>query len=204
MRLWIFTFFICVSFPAPLFGQPTDVAPDALVRKVTEDTLTIMRSNKNIRNDNREKIIDLVEATMLPYFAFDRMTRLAMGNNWGLANSQQQLVLISEFRTLLVNTYALAFMSYKDKTVEIKPSRMAPGDTDVVVRTVVNQQNGQPPVTIDYYMGKTDNSWQIYDITIEGVRWVLNYRNTFNNDIQNNGIDGLIKALQNKNRSSTQ
>jgi len=204
MMRWIFGLLISVSFAAPLFAQPADVAPDALVRKVTEDTLTIVRSNKDIRTDNRKKVIDLVEAAMLPYFAFDRMTRLAMGNNWGLANSQQQQVLISEFRALLVNTYASAFMSYKNKAVEIKPSRMALGDTDVVIRTVVNQQNGQPPVTIDYYMEKADSGWEINDITIEGVRWVLNYRNTFNNDIQSNGIDGLIKALQDKNRSLAQ
>ncbi len=204
MMSWIFGLLISVSFAAPLFGQPADMAPDALVRKVTEDTLTIVRSNKDTRTDNRKKVIDLVGAAVLPYFAFDKMTRLAMGNNWGLANSQQQQVLISEFRSLLVNTYASAFMSYKNKTVEIKPSRMTPGDTDVVIRTVVNQQNGQPPVTIDYYMEKADSGWEIYDITIEGVRWVLNYRYTFNNDIQSNGIDGLIKALQDKNRSLAQ
>jgi len=204
MMRWLFGLLVGVALAAPLFAQSPDMAPDALVRKVTEDTLAIVRSDKDIRAGNRKKIIDLVEAKVLPYFDFTRMTRLAMGKNWRQADSQQQQVLISEFRELLVNTYASAFTSYKDQTVDIKPLRMEPGDTDVVVRTVINQQNGQPPVTIDYNMEKTDNSWKVYDFTVEGVRWVQNYRNTFNNEVQNGGVDSLIKTLQDKNRSLAQ
>jgi phospholipid transport system substrate-binding protein len=201
---WLFGLFIGASFTASLFAQSPEMTPDALVKKVTEDTLAIVRSDSDIRAGNRKKIIDLVETKILPYFDFTRMTRLAMGKNWRQANSQQQQTLVSEFRTLLVNTYASAFTTYKDQTVDIKPLRMESGDTDVVVRTVVNQQNGQSPVTIDYNMEKTDTGWKVYDFTVEGVRWVQNYRNTFNNEVQNGGVDGLIKTLQDKNRSLAQ
>jgi len=201
---WLISLLIGTFFTASLFAQSPEMTPDTLVKKVTEDTLAIVRSDRDIRAGNRKKIIDLVETKILPYFDFTRMTRLAMGKNWRQADSQQQQILVSEFRELLVNTYASAFTTYKDQTVDIKPLRIESGDTDVVVRTVINQQNGQPPVTIDYNMEKIDNGWKVYDFTVEGVRWVQNYRNTFNNEVQNGGVDGLIKTLQNKNRSLAQ
>jgi len=180
------------------------MAPDALVKKVTEDVLAVVRSDRDIRAGNRKKTIDLVETKVLPYFDFTRMTRLAMGKNWRQADPQQQQALIDEFRALLVNTYASAFTTYKDQTVDIKPLRMEAGDTEVVVRTAVNQTNGQPPIAIDYNMEKTDSGWKVYDFTVEGVRLVQNYRNTFNTEVQNGGIDGLIKTLHNKNNSLAQ
>jgi len=201
---WLICLLVGMLFAVPLFAQSPEVAPDALVKKVTEDTLAIVRSDQDIRAGNRKKTIDLVETQILPYFDFTRMTRLAMGKNWRQADSQQQQTLVNEFRTLLVNTYASAFTDYKDQTVDIKPLRIESGDTDVVVRTVINQQNGQPPVAIDYNMEKIDNGWKVYDFTVEGVRWVQNYRNTFNNEVQNGGVDGLIKTLQDKNKSLAQ
>lgn len=204
MIRWLICLLVGMLFAVPLFAQSPEVAPDALVKKVTEDTLAIVRSDQDIRAGNRKKTIDLVETQILPYFDFTRMTRLAMGKNWRQADSQQQQTLVNEFRTLLVNTYASAFTDYKDQTVDIKPLRIESGDTDVVVRTVINQQNGQPPVAIDYNMEKIDNGWKVYDFTVEGVRWVQNYRNTFNNEVQNGGVDGLIKTLQDKNKSLAQ
>ena len=201
---WILGFFVGTLFAAPVLAQSPEMAPDALVKKVTEDVLVIVRSDKDIRAGNRKKIIDLVETKVLPYFDFNRMTRLAMGKNWRQADPQQQQMLVNEFRTLLVNTYASAFTTYKDQTVEVKPLRMEPGDTEAVVGTVVNQSNGQPPVAIDYNMEKTDSGWKVYDFTVEGVRLVQNYRNTFNTEVQNGGIDRLIKTLQDKNNSLAQ
>jgi len=201
---WLICLLVGMFFAVPLFAQSPEVAPDALVKKVTEDTLAIVRSDQDIRAGNRKKTIDLVETKILPYFDFTRMTRLAMGKNWRQADSQQQQTLVNEFRTLLVNTYASAFTAYKDQTVDIKPLRIESGDTEVVVRTVINQQNGEPPVAIDYNMEKIDNGWKVYDFTVEGVRWVQNYRNTFNNEVQNGGVDGLIKTLQDKNKSLAQ
>jgi phospholipid transport system substrate-binding protein len=196
--------FVGVSLVTPLFAQSPDMAPDAEVKKVTEDTLAVVRSDKDIRAGNRKKVVDLVETKVLPYFDFDRMTRLAMGKNWRQADPQQQQTLVNEFQVLLVNTYASAFTGYRDQTVDIKPVRMEPGDTEVIVRTVVNQSNGQPPVAIDYSMEKTDSGWKVYDFTVEGVRWVQNYRNTFDTKAQESGIDGIIKMLQDKNKSLAQ
>jgi phospholipid transport system substrate-binding protein len=201
---WIFGWLISVVFVAPLYAQSSDIAPDVLVKRVTEDTLVIVRSDREIRAGNRKKIVDLVQTKVLPYFDFTRMTRLAMGKNWREATPQQQQMLVDQFRALLVNTYASAFTSYKDQTVDVKPFRMEPGDVDVVVKTAVNQSNGQSPISIDYSMEKTDSGWKVYDFTVEGVRLVQNYRNTFNTEVQQRGIDGLIKTLGDKNRALSQ
>ena len=144
--------------------------------------------------------MQLVESKVLPHFNFARMTQLAVGRNWRQTTPEQQKALIEEFRTLLVRTYTTAFTLYKNQTVDYKPVRMAPTDTDVVVKSLIKQPTGQP-VAVDYSMEKLGGAWKVYDVKIEGVSLVENYRNTFNNEIQKSGVDGLIKALADKNQS---
>ncbi len=129
------------------------------------------------------------------------MTRLAMGRNWKQATPDQQKALSQEFRTLLVRTYTTAFTQYQDQTVEYRPVKLAPGETDVVVKSLIKQPSGQP-VSVDYRMEKTDTGWKVYDVKIEGISLVENYRNTFNTEVQRNGIDGLIKSLADKNQNA--
>lgn len=199
IRSLLFAVLACVgSSGLPLYAQGV-MPPDALARSVTDEVIAILRSDKDINAGNPDKLMNLIETKVLPHFNFMRMTRLAMGKNWRQANPQQRGLLVEQFRMLLVRTYATAFTSYRDQTITYRPLRMRPDDDDVVVRSQVVQPGG-PPVAVDYSMEKTGNGWKVYDVTIEGVSLVQNYRSTFNGEVQRGGIDGLIKALDGKNR----
>ena len=177
-----------------------DIAPDALARSVTDEVLSIVRSDKELQSGNPQKVAQLVETKVLPHFNFNRMTQLAVGRNWRQANPEQQRALTEEFKTLLVRTYTTAFSQYRNQTIEYRPLRMAPGDTDVIVRSLIKQPTGQP-VSLDYSMEKNAGAWKVYDVKIEGISLVENYRNTFHNEIQRTGVDGLIRALADKNKT---
>jgi phospholipid transport system substrate-binding protein len=176
-----------------------DIAPDAFARSVTDEVLAIIRADKDLQSGNREKLMKLAEAKLLPHFNFPRMTQLAVGRSWRQATPEQQKILIEEFRNLLVRTYTTAFTQYRNETVDYRPARMSPGDTDVVVKSLINRPGGQP-IAVDYNMEKSGASWKVYDVKIENVSLVENYRNTFNSEIQRSGVDGLIKVLTDKNR----
>ena len=179
-----------------------DIAPDALARSVTDEVLAIVRADKELQAGNVQRVAQLVEAKILPHFNFERTTQLAVGRNWRQASPEQQKVLVHEFRTLLVRTYTAAFTGYKNQTVEYRPVRMAPGDNDVVVKSLIRQPTGQP-IAVDYSMDKTNGAWRVYDVKIEGVSLVENYRNTFNSEVSRGGIEGLIRALTDKNKLLT-
>lgn len=177
-----------------------DIAPDVLARSVTDEVLAIVRADKELQAGHPQKVMQLVEAKVLPHFNFSRMTQLAVGRNWRQTTPEQQKALVSEFRTLLVRTYTTAFTLYKNQTVDYRPVRMAPTDTDVIVKSLVKQPTGQP-MAVDYSMEKIGGAWKVYDVKVEGVSLVDNYRNTFNTEIQKNGVDGLIKTLADKNQA---
>jgi phospholipid transport system substrate-binding protein len=175
-------------------------APDALVKNITQEVTAIVKQDKDIQAGNQKKIFDLVDAKVLPFFDFTRMTRLAVGRNWNTATPDQQKALVAEFRTLLVRTYSTALSSYRDQTIDFKPLRAQPTDTEVTVRTVVNQTRGDP-VAIDYSMEKVVDGWKVFDVAVSGVSLVTNYREEFASQVKAGGIDGLIKTLQTKNGS---
>ncbi|HJQ63172.1 MAG TPA: ABC transporter substrate-binding protein [Burkholderiales bacterium] len=184
-------------------GRAADLGPDALAKSVTDEVLAIVRADKDIQSGDRKKVLQLVESKIVPHFNFRRMTQLAMGRNWRQANAEQQKVLVDQFRALLVRTYTAAFTQYRNETVEYRQPRMKPGDTDVVVQSFVNRPGG-PPVAVDYNMEKTGEGWKVYNVKIEGVSLVENYRNTFNAEIQKSGVDGLIRTLTERNRQLAQ
>jgi phospholipid transport system substrate-binding protein len=186
----------------PLYAQSV-MPPDVLAKSVTDEVIAILRSDKDINAGNPGKLMNLIETKVLPHFNFMRMTQLAMGKNWRQANPQQRGLLVEQFRILLVRTYATAFTSYRDQTITYRPLRMRPDDDDAVVKSQVVPPGG-PPVAVDYSMEKTSNGWKVYDVAIEGVSLVQNYRSTFNGEVQRGGIDGLIKALDGKNRQLAQ
>lgn len=173
--------------------------PDALVKNVASEVLNVIKADKEIQSGNQRRLNEALDAKLLPHFDFTRMTALAMGRSWKQTNPAQQQQLITEFRTLLVRTYAGALANYKDHTIEFKPLRMQPADTEVVVRTQVVQPGGQP-IAIDYSMAKAGDTWKAYDVIVGGVSLVTNYRDEFNNMVRDVGVDGLIKALAEKNR----
>jgi phospholipid transport system substrate-binding protein len=185
-----------VGFPA----AAAEVSPDTLVDNTAQEVLSIVRQDKELRAGNMAKILDLVEAKVLPHFNFTRMTRLAMGKNWNKATPQQQEELVKEFRTLLVRTYSNALSTYSDYKIKVEPLRSKAGDTDTTVKTKVMQDNGQP-VDIDYSMEKTGDGWKVYDVTVAGVSLVTNYRSTFNSQIREGGVEKLLKTLGDKNRA---
>ena len=177
--------------------------PEALAKSVTDEVLAIVRADKEIQSGNRKKVLELVESKIVPHFNFTRMTQLAMGRNWRQASAEQQKLLVDEFRMLLVRTYTAAFTQYRNETVEYRPTRMKPGDTDVVVQSYINRPGGQP-VAVNYGMEKTRDGWKVYNVTVEGVSLVENYRNTFNTEIQKSGVEGLIRTLSERNRTLAQ
>lgn len=176
-----------------------EMPPDVLVKNTAQDVLAIIKQDKDIQSGNSQKVLQLVDAKVLPHFDFPRMAQLAVGRYWPKATPAQQQALIAEFRTLLVRTYSNSLTSYKNQTIDYRPLKLQPGDTDVTVKTVVNQPGGQP-IPIDYSLEKTDNGWKVYDVAVDGVSLVINYRGSFASEIQSKGIDGLIKTLTDKNR----
>jgi len=175
-------------------------APEALVKRVTDEVLTIIKNDKDLQSGNMTKVVQLADQKVLPHFDFERMTRLAVGKNWRDASDAQKQSLVSEFRTLLVRTYSSSLAAYRNQTIEVKPGKTGPADKDAVVRTAVIQQGG-PPIPIDYSMEKTDTGWKVYDVVIDGASLVTTYRGSFNDQIQKGGVDGLIKSLQERNRA---
>ena len=180
-----------------------DVAPDVLVRNTTEEVLSIVRADKEIREGKTERIVQLIEEKVAPHFDFARMTRLAVGRPWREAAPSQREGLINEFRTLLVRSYAAAFTAYLGIAVEYRPHRMNPGDTETVVQTLIKLPGGAQPMTVDYDMTSTPNGWKVYDVRVAGASLIINYRNLFAQEIQNGGIDGLLKSLVDKNSGRT-
>ncbi len=182
---------------ASVFAQ--EDSPDALIKKVTDDVLTIVRQDKDIQSGNTRKAIELVEAKVLPHFNFQRMTALAMGKDWRQATPEQKKRLSEEFKTLLVRTYSNALTGYKDQSVRYKPTKVQGDDTDVVVRTEILQPGGKP-IQLNYSVEKQPEGWKVYDVVVAGVSLVTNYRDTFNQEVRANGIDGLVLMLGNKNK----
>ncbi len=200
--------FAITLFAVPMLAvwpaQAQETAPDALAKRVTDEVIAVLRADKDIQAGNTKKVLDLVEAKIVPHFNFSRMTRLAVGAPWRQASAAQQQSLTNEFRTLLVNTYTTAFTQYRDQVIEYRPFKMASGDTDVVVRSLIKQKTGADPIDINYSMEKVDGAWKVYDVVIAGVSLVQNYRSTFASEIQKGGVDGLIAALSAKNKALAQ
>ena len=181
----------------PAFAQE---APDALVKRVSNELLQLVRTDKDLAAGNQRKVVEVAEQKVLPHFDFERMTRLAVGRNWQQANDAQKQALIKEFRTLLVRTYSSSLSAYRNQTIEVKPLKMSAQDKDTTVRTQVIQPGG-PPIPIDYAMEKAaDGSWKVYDVVVDGASLVTTYRGSFNDQIQKGGIDGLVKTLQERNQ----
>ena len=176
-------------------------APDALVKRVAGEVLQIIKTDPKVQAGDQQRVREVVETKLLPYFDFERITALAMGRNWRQATPEQQKQLVDQFRTLLVRTYSGALAQYRDQKMDYKPLRADASATEVTVRTEVVRQ-GQTPVQIDYSMAKAPSGWKVYDVIVGGVSLVTNYRDEFNEQIKNGGVDGLIKTLSAKNQGA--
>lgn len=179
-----------------------EVAPDVLVKKTAEEVLEIVRNDKDIQNGDQKKIFDLAETKILPKFDFERVCRLVLGRNWANATDEQKAQFQKEFRSLLLRTYSSALSKYRNQTIEYLPFRLQPEATRATVKTRILQPGGQP-IGLDYALEKGPSGWKVFDIVIEDVSLVTNYRSQFSNEIrQVGGMDGLIQRLAEKNREA--
>ena len=178
-----------------------DVAPDELVKNTTQEVISVIKQDKDIQSGDRSKIYALVEEKVLTHFDFRRMSQLAMGKNWRQATPEQQDAIIKEFRSLLVRTYAVSLSQYRDQKIEVKPVKLETDAKDATVKSLFIQ-SGREPVTVEYLMHKIPAGWKVFNITVEGVSLVENYRSTFNDQIRKSGIDGLIKTLGERNKEA--
>jgi phospholipid transport system substrate-binding protein len=174
-------------------------APDALVKRVSQDVLAIAKSDPKVQAGDQARIHEVIDGKLAPHFDFARMTALAMGRNWRNATPAQQKELTEQFKQLLVRTYSGALSRYRDEKIEYKPLAVAPSATDVTVKTLVVKAGGGSPVPIDYSLTKTPEGWKAYDVIVGGVSLVTNYRDEFNEQIKSGGVDGLIATLKTKN-----
>ena len=189
-----------VAFGAGSATYAAEMSPDALVKTTTDEVLAVIRNNKDKRT-----LQDLAEKKVVSNFDFRQMTQLAVGRYWREASPSQQKSLEDAFRVLLVNTYttSLSVAATGKETVEVKPVDAKGGQNDVIVRTIVRSP-GRQPMPVDYRMSKGADGWKVYDVIVENLSLVTNYRSSFASEIGRSGIDGLIKALESKNRELAQ
>ncbi len=176
------------------------VAPDVLVKETSEDVLEIIKEDKDIQAGNQHKLFTIAEEKILPNFNFDTVSRLVLGKNWLRATPSQKAAFQTEFKSLLLRTYATALSKYKDQTIEFKPFKMQSNDTVATVKSLIEQPGAQA-IALDYSLEKqADGSWKVFDIVVEGVSLVTNYRSQFAQEIRQNGLDSLTKKLADKNK----
>jgi phospholipid transport system substrate-binding protein len=193
----VFGFIGAVAFaPAAL----ADEAPDVFVKRISQEVIEAAKTDKDVQSGNQKRILDLVEAKILPHVDFQRMTALAAGRFWREASPEQQKQLTTEFRSLLIYTYSGAISQIRDQKLEFKPLRAQPTDTEVEVRSQVMQPRGGDPIQLNYRLAKQGSAWKIYDVNVLGAWLVETYKGNFAAEISKGGIDGLIKTLAEKNK----
>jgi phospholipid transport system substrate-binding protein len=187
---------------APM-AQAADEAPDAMIKRLSDEVLASIKSDKAIQAGDTSRILALVDSKIMPNVNFQRMTAAAVGPAWRQATPEQQKRLQDEFKVLLVRTYSGALAQVDDQTISIKPQRSAPTDTDVVVRTEIRGRGD--PIQLEYRLEKTPGQgagWKIYNLNVLGVWLVETYRSQFSQEINAKGVDGLIAALAERNKSN--
>lgn len=201
--LMAFRFFIAFTLLGFSTASIAVESPDELVKRTAEDVLSTVKNDKDIQAGDQEKIFALAEEKIVPNFNFDKVSRMVLGKNWTKATPEQKTAFQAEFRTLLIRTYASALSKYKNQTIEYKPFRMVNASSIASVKTQIIQPGGQP-IAVDYTLEKQADTWKVYDIVIEGVSLVTNYRGQFAQEIRQNGLDSLIKKLGDKNKAAAE
>lgn len=193
------TLVVLFCLAGAVFAQSS--TPDGLVKGVVDEVISIVQTDKGIQTGDTRKAVDLIEKKVLPNFDFSRMTRLAVGKDWKQASTDQRTALTQEFKMLLVRTYSNALTKYRNQQIDVRPYKAKSDDTEALVHTEIRQA-GAKSIQIDYNMEKLGDSWKVYDVLVAGVSLVSNYRDSFSQEVQAGGIDGLIKSLRDKNKSN--
>lgn len=200
-RRWLMSLVVAASsvLACGVHAQTAAVeAPDALIKRVSTDVLDAIKADKSMQAGDTTKVVALVDAKIMPNVNFQRMTSSATGRAWRSATPDQQKQLQEEFKTLMVRTYSGALSEVRDQTIVLKPLRAAADDTEVIVRSEVRGRGD--PIQLDYRLEKSATGWKIYDLNVLGVWLVETYRAQFAQEINANGIDGLIAKLSERNK----
>jgi len=201
MKIFISLTLSLLLVVAPVAVRAEAPAPDDLIKGTVHDVLELISQDKHASEASHKKLLEFIDAKVLPHFDFERMTKLAVARSWRAATPEQKAALIVEFRTMLVRTYSKAFTLYKDVKVEVKPFTMPANADEVTVKTVI-LRTGAPQVPVDYEMEKTATGWKAFDVTVEGISLVATHRGSFAEKVQQSGIDGLIKSLAELNKAA--
>lgn len=188
--------FLVVTFPV----YAKDLPPDEIARQATDKIVELLKTNKDAFAKDRKKLYAMVDERVLPHFDFHAMSRTVLGRYWRSANEDQRARFTTEFRNLLVRTYATALLKYNGEKIVYQPFRMNPGDRTATVRSEVRRTDGGPPIAINYSFYHTDAGWKVYDVTIEGASLVTTYQFTYAERIQREGLDTLIASLAQDNK----
>lgn len=200
-RQWVSSLLLAGAVLASPQIFAAEEGPDALVQRISSEVMDAVKADPAIQAGDVNRIVALVDSKIMPNVNFSRMTASAVGRFWRQATPEQQAKLQAEFKTLLVRTYAGALGEVKDQTLSFKPTRFRPEDTDVVVRSVVRGRG--EPIQLDYRLEKGDNGWKIYDLNVLGIWLVDTYRSQFAQEINSNGLDGLIATLAQRNKAAS-
>jgi phospholipid transport system substrate-binding protein len=189
-------FFLATSLTVSADSMPV---PQALVKNASDEMLKALKDNKAELNQNPDKIYSLVEQILMPYFDFEKMSKLALGKNWRQLDNEQRVKFVEEFRLLLIRTYSTAMLEYTNEEIRLLPFRDDVSRKRVTVPMEVVQPAGPPiPMSLALYEND-DNAWKVYDVKIDGVSLVTNYRSSFATQIRNKGVDNLISDLADRN-----
>lgn len=190
-------------FGAASFAHAADEAPDAMIKRLSDEVLTIIRTDKSVQSGDINRIMAVVDSKIMPNVNFQRMTASAVGPAWRQATPEQRKRLQDEFKLLLVRTYSGALSQISEESVVVKPLRAQPTDTDVVVRSEIRGRGD--PIQLEYRLEKTPGDgtgWKIYNLNVLGVWLVETYRSQFQQEISTKGVDGLIASLAERNRKN--
>ncbi|MDI1244627.1 MAG: ABC transporter substrate-binding protein [Rhodoferax sp.] len=203
LNQWLLALAASLSLLVVLPVHAADEAPDALINRLTKDALDTIQADKAVQAGDVSRIIELVDEKVMPHLNFQRMTSSAVGPAWRQATPEQRKRLESEFKTLLVRTYAGAMSQAKNLSFSVKPLRAGPDDKEVIVRTLITGRGD--PVQLDYRLEKTPGvgaGWKIFNLNVLGVWLVDTYRSQFAQEINAKGLDGLIATLSERNKSN--
>ncbi len=201
MKKQVFSMMLFVFVAQFNLGAVASMMPDALVKETTDKLIAELTTNRKALMEDSEKLYRLVDELVLPHFDFLRMSKLVLGKYWRTANDAQREQFVEQFKNLLVRTYATALFEYTGQKIVYKPFRLKQGSTLAVVKTDILQQDG-PKIPFNYSLKQNDNgTWKVYDIRVDGISLVTNYRTSYGQMIQNNGIDSLIASLVDKNKT---
>jgi phospholipid transport system substrate-binding protein len=192
-------FFALIFLLVAASASAEQEAPDALVKRISQEILDLAKTDQQIQAGNQQRIIEVVQSKIIPHVNFQRMTAMASGRFWREATPEQQAALTNEFRLLLIHTYSGAITQIRNQKLDFKPLRADPEDTEVEVRTSVVQPRGEA-MQLNYRLEKTATGWKIYDVNLLGAWLVETYKGSFATEIAKGGIDGLIKTLADRNR----